>query len=304
MTDAGTKFEELIDIVQQLRAPDGCPWDREQTNQSLLPYFIEEVYEVIESVDEKNWVTVKEELGDIMLHVVFQAAIAEDDGKFNLEESLNTVNEKLVKRHPHVFGNENVDAAFHAKQNWEAAKHKEKNRKSRLEGVPITLPALIRAQRLQQKASYVGFDWDKVEKVWDKVHEEIMELKEAQSKNMKDHIEEEIGDVLFAVVNLARFLDISAEDALRRTNKKFTSRFAKVEEILEKKGLNIVVVSMPCWEIFDTKSETFQESILGPLHIRIGIEAASKFGWSKYLKNDNKNNAPSYNSAPCQGFQV
>ena len=158
MSDAGTKFEELIDIVQQLRAPDGCPWDREQTSQSLLPYFIEEVYEVIESVDEENWATVKEELGDILLHVVFQAAIAEDDGKFNLEESLNTVNEKLVKRHPHVFGNENVDAAFHAKQNWEAAKHKEKNRKSRLEGVPITLPALIRAQRLQQKASYVGFD--------------------------------------------------------------------------------------------------------------------------------------------------
>jgi len=239
MTDAGTKFEELIDIVQQLRAPDGCPWDREQTNQSLLPYFVEEVYEVIESVDEENWATVKEELGDIMLHVVFQAAIAEDDGKFNLEESLNTVNEKLVKRHPHVFGNENVDAAFHAKQNWEAAKHKEKNRKSRLEGVPITLPALIRAQRLQQKASYVGFDWDKVEKVWDKVHEEIMELKEAQSKNMKDNIEEEIGDVLFAIVNLARFLNVSSEDALRRTNKKFTSRFAKVEEILEKKGKKV-----------------------------------------------------------------
>ena len=229
-------IDELRRVMARLRAPDGCPWDREQTSQSLLPYFIEEVYEVIESVDEENWATVKEELGDILLHVVFQAAIAEDDGKFNLEESLSTINKKLVKRHPHVFGNKNADAVFHAKQNWEAAKHKEKNRKSRLEGVPITLPALIRAQRLQQKASYVGFDWDKVEKVWDKVHEEIMELKEAQSKNMKDHIEEEIGDVLFAIVNLARFLDISAEDALRRTNKKFTSRFAKVEEILEKNG--------------------------------------------------------------------
>ena len=236
MGDVGKKFEELVEIVEKLRAPDGCPWDREQTNQSLLPYFIEEVYELIESVDEENWDTVKEELGDLLLHMVFQASIGEDEGKFKLADSLTNVNEKLVRRHPHVFGDAKADAAFHAKQNWEAQKHKEKGRKSRLDGVPKNLPALVRAQRLQQKASYAGFDWDAVEQVWDKVHEEIQELKDAQSNEAKDHIAEEIGDVLFAVVNLARYLEVPAEDALRKTNQKFTSRFSKVEEGIKAQG--------------------------------------------------------------------
>ncbi|MEA1882583.1 MAG: nucleoside triphosphate pyrophosphohydrolase [Candidatus Marinimicrobia bacterium] len=236
MADLGERFEELAQIVERLRASDGCPWDREQTNQSLLPYFVEEAYELIESVDEENWDTMKEELGDILLHVVFQASIAENDGKFKLGESLKIVNDKLVNRHPHVFGDTQAEAAFHAKQNWEAAKHKEKGRESRLDGVPKTLPALIRAQRLQQKASYAGFDWDKVEQVWDKVHEEILELKEAQLSSVKNHIEEEIGDVIFAIVNLARFLDIPAEDALRKTNKKFIRRFKMVEEGIKAQG--------------------------------------------------------------------
>ena len=239
MGDVGKKFEELVEIVEKLRAPDGCPWDREQTNQSLLPYFIEEVYELIESVDEENWDTVKEELGDLLLHVVFQASIGEDEGKFKLADSLTNVNEKLVRRHPHVFGDAKADAAFHAKQNWEAQKHKEKGRKSRLDGVPKNLPALVRAQRLQQKASYAGFDWDEVEQVWDKVHEEIQELKEAQTNNIKEHIEEEIGDLLFAIVNLARFLKFPAEDALRKSNKKFTERFSRVEKELKNKGKNL-----------------------------------------------------------------
>ncbi len=244
MGDVGKKFEELVEIVEKLRAPDGCPWDREQTNQSLLPYFIEEVYELIESVDEENWDTVKEELGDLLLHVVFQASIGEDEGKFKLADSLTNVNEKLVRRHPHVFGDAKADAAFHAKQNWEAQKHKEKGRKSRLDGVPKNLPALVRAQRLQQKASYAGFDWDEVEQVWDKVHEEIQELKDAQSNEAKDHIAEEIGDVLFAVVNLARYLEIPAEDALRKTNQKFTSRFSKVEEGIKAQGKELEDASL------------------------------------------------------------
>jgi tetrapyrrole methylase family protein/MazG family protein len=244
MGDVGKKFEELVEIVEKLRAPDGCPWDREQTNQSLLPYFIEEVYELIESVDEENWETVKEELGDLLLHMVFQASIGEDEGKFKLADSLTNVNEKLVRRHPHVFGNAKADAAFHAKQNWEAQKHKEKGRKSRLDGVPKNLPALVRAQRLQQKASYAGFDWDEVEQVWDKVHEEIQELKDAQSNEAKDHIAEEIGDVLFAVVNLARYLEIPAEDALRKTNQKFTSRFSKVEEGIKAQGKELEDASL------------------------------------------------------------
>ena len=257
MGDVGKKFEELVEIVEKLRAPDGCPWDREQTNQSLLPYFIEEVYELIESVDEENWDTVKEELGDLLLHVVFQASIGEDEGKFKLADSLTNVNEKLVRRHPHVFGDAKADAAFHAKQNWEAQKHKEKGRKSRLDGVPKNLPALVRAQRLQQKASYAGFDWDEVEQVWDKVHEEIQELKDAQSNEAKDHIAEEIGDVLFAVVNLSRYLDIPAEDALRKTNQKFTSRFSKVEEGIKAQGKELEDVSLEemdaIWEMAKEK---------------------------------------------------
>ena len=239
MSDTTGKFEELVNIVQRLRAPDGCPWDREQTNASLLPYFLEEAYEMIESVDNENWSELKEEVGDLLLHAVLQAVIAAENDHFTIEGSIKNINEKLVRRHPHVFGDAQADAAFHAKQNWEVAKHEEKNRKSRLDGVPVTLPALIRAQRLQQKASYAGFDWNEVEQVWDKIHEEIQELKEAQSENTKEHIAEEIGDVLFSVVNLARFLDIPAEDALRKTNKKFTTRFAQVEEELKKRGKNV-----------------------------------------------------------------
>ena len=239
MSDTTGKFEELVKIVQRLRAPDGCPWDREQTNASLLPFFLEEVYEMIESVDNENWPELKEEVGDLLLHAVLQAVIAAENDHFTIEGSIKNINEKLVRRHPHVFGDAQADTTFHAKQSWEAAKHEEKNRKSRLDGVPVTLPALIRAQRLQQKASYAGFDWDKVEEVWAKIHEEIQELKEAQSNSSKNHIEEEIGDVLFAVVNLARFLDIPAEDALRKTNKKFTTRFAQVEEELKKRGKNV-----------------------------------------------------------------
>ena len=239
MSDTTGKFEELVKIVQRLRAPDGCPWDREQTNASLLPFFLEEVYEMIESVDNENWPELKEEVGDLLLHAVLQAVIAAENDHFTIEGSIKNINEKLVRRHPHVFGDAQADTTFQAKQNWEAAKHEEKNRKSRLDGVPVTLPALIRAQRLQQKASYAGFDWDKVEEVWAKIHEEIQELKEAQSNSSKNHIEEEIGDVLFAVVNLARFLDIPAEDALRKTNKKFTTRFAQVEEELKKRGKNV-----------------------------------------------------------------
>ena len=164
----GKRFEELITIVEKLRAPNGCPWDREQTSASLLPYLLEETYEVIESVDESNWEVLKEELGDLLLHVVFQASIAKDNKRFNIDESLKTVNEKLVRRHPHVFGDTKADAAFHAKQNWEAEKQKEKKRDSRLDGVPVTLPGLVRAQRLQEKAAYVGFDWEKIESVWEK----------------------------------------------------------------------------------------------------------------------------------------
>jgi len=233
---AAEKFVELLEIVEKLRGPDGCPWDKEQTHASLLPYFLEEAYEVMESVEEENWDTFREELGDIMLHVALQSQIAQEDKKFTVTDALKIVNEKLVRRHPHVFGDKQTDVAFEAKQNWEATKHAEKNRKSRLDGVPPALPALTRAQRLQQKAAYAGFDWEHVDDVWSKLHEEIDELKSAHENGDVDNVKEEIGDVLFSVVNLARYMDIPAEDMLRATNKKFVNRFQKIEEELEAKG--------------------------------------------------------------------
>ena len=244
MGEIGNQFEELVNIVSRLRAPDGCPWDREQTNHTLLPYFVEEVYETIESIDDGDWDLVKEELGDILLHIVFQASIAEDEKNFQIIDSLDNINKKLINRHPHVFGDAKAEAAFHAKQNWEAEKHKEKGRESRLDGVPNSLPSLIRAQRLQQKASYAGFDWEKIEQVWGKVNEEIIELKEAEISENNQHIEEEMGDLLFAIVNLSRHLNISSEDALRKTNQKFIRRFKKVEEGIKAKGKKLNEASL------------------------------------------------------------
>jgi len=240
----GEKFVELVGIMEKLRSKDGCPWDKEQTPESILPFFLEEAYEVIESVEEKDWKNLQEEIGDILLHSVFQAKMAEEENRFTIVDSLETINAKLIRRHPHVFGDVTANASKSAKQNWEAEKHKEKGRESRLDGVPETLPSLIRAQRLQEKASYVGFEWDKIEQVWEKVHEEIVELKEAQSDGTIEHIEEEIGDVLFSIVNLSRFLKISSEDALRRTNKKFISRFKKIEKELKKRNRPIEDASL------------------------------------------------------------
>ena len=236
---AAKNFVKLLEIVETLRGPDGCPWDKEQTHESLLPYFIEEAYEVMESVDDEDWKTFQEELGDILLHVALQAQIAKEDKKFNIVDSLDTVNEKLVRRHPHVFGDKQASASFEAKQNWETMKHAEKKRKSRLDGVPTALPALTRSHRLQQKAAYAGFDWKHVDDVWAKLDEEIEELKQAHEKGDTGNIEEEIGDVLFSVVNLARYLDIPAEDMLRKANKKFTNRFNKIEDELERRGKTV-----------------------------------------------------------------
>ena len=232
----GKKFIELVEIMEKLRSEEGCPWDKEQTPESILPFLLEETYELIESVHDKDWKTVQEEIGDLLLHAIFQAKMAEEKDRFTLLDSLKTISDKLIRRHPHVFGNARVDKAKSAKQNWETVKHQEKGRSSRLDGVPVTLPSLVRAQRLQEKASYIGFEWDKIEEVWEKVHEEILELKEAQSTGAIKHIEEEIGDVLFSIVNLSRFLKISSEDALRRTNNKFIARFKRIEAELKRRN--------------------------------------------------------------------
>ena len=222
-----TNFEKLVQLVKALRSKDGCDWDKVQTRESLIPYFIEEVYELIDSIDKKDHKNTKEELGDVMLHLVFQAQISNENGAYTMNDVLENINTKLIDRHPHVF-NESYKPSS-AKINWESQKHIEKERKSRLDGVPNILPSIIFSQRIQEKASLAGFDWDDIEDVWIKMDEEINELKIAKNKNDLDNINEEIGDILFTLINLSRHLGISAENALRKSNKKFIKRFQLLE---------------------------------------------------------------------------
>ena len=237
--EAKNLFLKLIGIVEKLRAPDGCPWDKEQTHKSLLPYFLEETYEVIESIQSNDWKTLKEELGDVLLHILLQAQIAKEGNKFDILDTLSGINKKLINRHPHVFGNKDKNDASEVKKDWELQKHIEKKRESRLDGVPTTLPSLTRAQRLQEKASLVGFDWNNIEPIWDKLYEEIEELKQANATGEKVKIEEEVGDVLFTVVNISRFMGIPAEDMLRKSNEKFIQRFKNIEKELKLKGIPV-----------------------------------------------------------------
>lgn len=239
-----TKFNEFVNIVERLRKE--CPWDREQTNDSIKHATLEEAHEVIEAIDNKDYDELKKELGDLLLHVVFHTVIAAENGKFTLEEVIDSITEKLIRRHPHVFGDEIVVDAAHVKKNWETIKLQE-GRDSVLDGVPENLPALQRAHRLQEKAAKVGFDWEKKEDVWKKVIEEIEEMHEIEkikSQKLKDkseneinnRLESEVGDVFFALVNYARFLDINPENALRKTNRKFIDRFKFVEKKLKADG--------------------------------------------------------------------
>ncbi|UCH10782.1 MAG: nucleoside triphosphate pyrophosphohydrolase [Fidelibacterota bacterium] len=237
-SEVGERLVELLRILDKLRSPGGCPWDREQTSRSLIPYLLEETYELIESIESGNHAALKEELGDLLLHVLFQGAIAEDEGWFTLEDSMAGITQKLVDRHPHVFGEDKdkADGAFHAKQNWEQAKQREKSRSSRMDGVPRHLPALTRARRIQEKAAYVGFDWDTVEPVWEKVLEELEELRAAHQSQDTDALEDELGDLLFSLVNLGRFLGVNPEGALRKAIAKFEYRFRNIEKELQARG--------------------------------------------------------------------
>ena len=227
-------FDKLVQLVKVLRSETGCDWDKAQTSDSLIPYMIEEIYELIDSIDKKDHKNTKEELGDVMLHLVFQAQILNEKGLYTINEVLENINSKLVNRHPHVFNN--MKPSKNIMSDWESQKHLEKKRESRLEGVPNILPSIIFAQRIQEKASFAGFDWDNIEDVWLKIDEEINELKVAQKKNDLNNIHEEIGDILFTIINLSRFFGISAENALRKSNKKFIKRFQLLEH--EISGLN------------------------------------------------------------------
>jgi len=222
-----TKFNELVEIVKRLRKD--CPWDREQTNDSIKAATIEEAYEVVESIDKKDYKELKNELGDLLLHVVFHTIIAAESDQFEIDDVIDAIREKLIRRHPHVFGDVKVSDADEVKKNWEEIKMSE-GRESILDGVPELLPALQRAHRLQEKASKVGFDWEKKEDVWKKVIEEIEEMQASEKEGDHGKLESEIGDVLFAMVNYARFLGINPENALRRTNTKFINRFGYVED--------------------------------------------------------------------------
>ena len=227
MNNKASEINRLIDIVDLLRSENGCPWDKEQTSESLIPFFIEEVYEVVECIEQNNN-ELKEELGDVLLHIVFQSCIANEKGYFNLNDVVKNINNKLIKRHPHIFKDGKEKKSFD-KKSWELNKQKSKNRASILDGTPISLPSIIKSQRLQEKASSVGFDWDNINDVWAKLYEEIDELKIACEKGQLKSIEEEIGDCFFSLVNLARHLNISAENSVRKTNNKFSKRFKEVE---------------------------------------------------------------------------
>ena len=231
-----TKFKRLIEIVKRLRVE--CPWDREQTNNSIKAATIEEAYEVVEAIDEKNYPELKKELGDVLLHVIFHSIIASEQNHFQLEDVIDSISEKLIRRHPHVFGNTEVNGSEEVKKNWETIKLSE-GRDSVLEGVPKMLPALQRAHRLQEKAAKVGFDWEKKEDVWKKVIEEIEEMHVSEKTESRDELENEIGDVFFALVNYARFLGVNPENALRRTNEKFIRRFNYVEQKVAASGRKI-----------------------------------------------------------------
>ena len=231
-----SKFENLVEIVKKLRSPSGCDWDKIQTRNSLIPYFIEEVYELIESIDKKDSKNIREELGDVLLHVIFQSQIASEKSDFDINEVINDINEKLIDRHPHVFAKTVLSNGKKSNELWEMQKHIKKGRKSRLDGVPKILPSIISAQRIQEKASSSGFEFEEIGQVWKKLDEEISEVKVAQKENNFKKIERELGDVLFSVINLCRFLNVSAENALRKSNKKFIKRFQLLEEKISNTG--------------------------------------------------------------------
>lgn len=227
------KFEDLVELVTILRKE--CPWDKKQTHFSIKDNLIEEAYEAIEALDNGDFDEFKKELGDLLLHVVFHSNMANETDTFNIGDVIYTLMEKLIRRHPHVFGDTVVKGETQVAENWENIKLKE-GKKSTLDGLPSQLPALIRAQRMQEKVVNVGFDWPEWRQAWDKLEEEILEFKETLIEEDKERSADEFGDILFSMVNVARFFDLVAEDSLRKTNRKFEDRFRFVEEKLSQEG--------------------------------------------------------------------
>lgn len=235
----GIVFDRLVEIMARLRSPNGCPWDRAQDSTSLKPYLLEEAYEVLEAIEEGGPDKVKEELGDLLFQVIFHAQLAHEHGDFDVYDIVEGTIAKMTRRHPHVFGAATASTPKEALQNWEEIKRQEKvadQGTSVLDGVPRQLPSLLRAQRLQDKAARVGFDWERVEQVWEKLSEELGELRDSVAEQHRAKVEEELGDALFAMVNLARFLDVNPDEALHKTTTKFIHRFQYIERELSRQG--------------------------------------------------------------------
>ncbi len=246
---SGERFEALVRIMERLRGEGGCPWDREQTRQSLKPFLIEEAYEVVEAIDEENPHQLMEELGDLLFQVIFHAQVAAEYGEFTIGHVLAATTDKMVRRHPHVFSDGTASTAREVLERWEELKREERDAvaaspTSALDGVPRKLPGLLRAQRLQEKASRVGFDWPEVSGVMAKVDEEFAELNAAIKRDSPEQVELELGDLLFSLVNLARFLNLNAEEALRESITRFTTRFQHVERTVEGRGRRLRDVSI------------------------------------------------------------
>lgn len=241
MGAGGEAFERLVQIMNDLR--EKCPWDRKQTIQTLRSLTIEETYELADAITDNNWKNIKEELGDLLLHIVFYSKIGAEQKQFSLEEMIHGICEKLIARHPHIYGDIEVADDEEVKRNWEKLKLKE-GKISVLGGVPRSLPATVKAMRLQEKAKQVGFEWDNSGQVWEKVEEEMGELREAIAAGKQDDIEAEYGDLLFSLINYARFLHVDAENALERTNKKFIDRFTQMEQRADLQGRNLAEMTL------------------------------------------------------------
>jgi XTP/dITP diphosphohydrolase len=235
-------FARLVKIMDELR--EKCPWDKKQTIQSLRQLTIEETFELADAITSEDWNGIREELGDLMLHIIFYAKIGSEQSRFTLEEVMNGVSDKLIARHPHIYGDVTVNDEEDVKRNWEKLKLKE-GKKSVLSGVPRSLPSTVKAMRLQEKAKQVGFEWDNKDQVWEKVKEEMDELLEEVKQGDAVKIEDEFGDLIFSLINYARFLGIDAENALERTNRKFIDRFTKMEEVANSKGRNLHDMTLP-----------------------------------------------------------
>lgn len=248
-------FKRLLDIMDKLRAE--CPWDKEQTFDSLRHLTIEETYELSDAILDKDYMEISKELGDLLLHIVFYAKLGEEISRFDITKVIEGINEKLIRRHPHIFSDTQVANAEEVKNNWEKIKLAE-GRKSVLEGVPNSLPAMIKAYRMQDKARGVGFDWDNAEQVWDKVKEEVDELHHEIKNNNADKIENEFGDVLFALINYARFIDVNPETALERTNRKFKSRFEYLEKAVAEDGKSMRDMTLEEMDIYWNKAKSME----------------------------------------------